>query len=81
MRFEDECQDEESESTFFTRKIFKHILKQFADTKNIVVIDLVSEYTKHMKKADNDKAKVDLEANLLKTIAEYENMLKITEDD
>ena len=61
--------------------MFKEILLEFVETKGIVVIDLISEYTKHMKKVDAEKQKVDLEANLIKTIAEYENMLKHAEDE
>lgn len=34
-----------------------------------------------MKKLDNERTKVDLEAHLVKTIQEYEDMLNLTEEE
>lgn len=53
----------------------------FIEEKKVVAIDLGGEYTEYRNKKDKEKGNKDLRAYLAKTIEEYEELLKITEDE
>ena len=48
--FEDECEIVERDTSIFDYHTFKKVLFDLMENKKIVVVDLTSEYTKHMKK-------------------------------
>ena len=81
VKTEDEVFEEEKSETSFDYMSFKKVLKQFVIEKSVVIIDLTSEYTKFMKKKDKAEGKIDIKANLQKTINEYETLIKQTEDE
>ena len=81
VKFEDEGFDAAKSYTLTDYQSFRKVLKNFIKSKNVVVIDLISEYTEQMKIVQKELAKIDLKANLLRTIKEYEAMLRLTDDE
>jgi len=51
-------------NTTFDYSLFKKVLKLFIEEKEVVVIDLTAEYTKHMKKLDKELANKDIKKSL-----------------
>ena len=76
VKTEEQVYEEEKAETSFDYKSFKKVLKQYVIEKIVVIIDMISEFTKYMKKKDKAEGKVDIKANLQKTINEYEVLIK-----
>lgn len=49
--------------------------------KKVIGVDLNEEYSKKLRKIESNPTLIDLKGNLLRTIGEYELMLKSTEDE
>ena len=49
--------------------------------KKVIGVDLNEEYSKKLRKLENNPNVVDLKANLQKTIQDYEHMLRSTDDE
>ena len=81
VHFEDEIFKRDKNQTTFDYRQFKRALRQFIQDKKVVAVDHTNEYTKFMKKKDKEQVKNDLKAHLQKTIEEYEQHYKQTEDE
>ncbi len=60
----------------FDYSTFKRVLKNYLIEKKVVIVDLNNEYSKHLKKRENDQGKTDLKQSLQKSINEYEKLAK-----
>ena len=81
MRFEDEQAEVEREETLFTYKQFKANLREFMELKKVIAVDLTEEYSKKLRKLEQNPNLIDLKAQLLKTIQEYEDLLRAADDE